>query len=518
MGRSLINVKVMNMKLLILFTLCNVLHMVLGQIGFAKWLTDNPTEVENVEVPWVKEKPVPEWLLGTYLKNGPALSTFGGQKRYANVADGWGKVNKFNIDSNGVRWSAKFLRTPTFKKCEEAHEIVPHITLGAVEPDDWTLADFPEISANSADNTMVTIFKMADEFIASTDLAEVNIFNITTLEQIQIFDTNPASTGSSAHWRKEPGTNNMLNYHIKGTAGVWETLHLYRYPGGDLHHPEEIGSFHITHSTMIHMFSVTEQYAIFFIYPISIDMVCGMNHLLHNLMECLRWKGETTSTDIVVISLTTGKVVSHTYTEGIYSTHHINAYETIEEDSEKVVVDIVRAPWYALVNFTDRNSILNWEDSGAMSNKFILSRYTIDITKNEVEESSWSNELGIPYINQFDFPLINPEYEGKPYCYAYGQAIVENYRQYLVKKNICNSAEDKVWFIENHYTGEPYFIPRPGADLEDDGVVLVTVMNGYTEETYLLLLDGLSFETIATATLPEHIPMSIHATWVPEIV
>ena len=70
--------------------------------------------------------------------------------------------------------------------------------------------------------------------------------------------------------------------------------------------------------------------------------------------------------------------------------------------------------------------------------------------------------------------------------------------------------------MENHYTGEPFFIPRPGAELEDDGVLLVTVMNGLTESTYLLLLDGLTFETTAMAHLPEFIPMSIHATWVPE--
>jgi len=329
------------------------------------------------------------------------------------------------------------------------------------------------------------------------------------------------STASSAHWRKEPGTNNILNFHVKGTPGVWETIHLYRYPDGDLHNPVEIGNFHISHSTMIHMFGVSENYAIFFVYPVSIDMVCAMEHLLHNLVACLKWKGDHVSTDIVVMNLHTGDITSHTKTEGLYATHHINAYEIVEKDVEQLVVDIVRAPWYAMTNSTDRDTMINAEDTGIMNNLFNISRYTIDLRNpsvTAVSETSWPNEQDIPYINQFDFPLINPEYEGKHYCYAYGQAIVETFRQYLVKKNICDSSQDKVWFEENHYSGEPYFVPRPGAELEDDGVVLVVMMNGYTEESYLMMLDGQTFEKIAVAPLPEIVPMSIHGTWVPEIV
>jgi len=509
------------------FLLIFCLNFVSCQVGFEKWISDSLDELENVDVRWEESEPVPEWLSGTYLKIGPAISTFGGEKSYGNIGDGWAKINKFNIDNKGLKMNARFIRTPTFSKCEEAHEIIPHMTLGPVIPDDWKLEDFPEIASNGADNTIVTTTRMGNDFIASTDLPVVNIFNITTLEHIHVFnpknESHPkiSSTASSAHWRKEPGTNNMLNFHVQGTTGVWETIHLYRYPDGDLHHPTEIGSFRITHSTMIHMFGVSENYAIFFIYPIAIDIVCAMEHLLHNMMECLKWKGENTSTDIIVMSLHTGDIVSHTQTEGLYATHHINAYEIVEDDVEKLIVDIVRAPWYAITNSTDRETMLNAEDTGIMTNNFIISRYTIDIrdpSLSAVVESSWSNDLDIPYINQFDFPRINPEYEGKPYCYAYGQAIVETFRQYLVKKNICDSSQDKVWFEENHYTGEPYFIPRPGAELEDDGVVLVVVLNGYTEQSYLLLLDGQTFEKMATAHLPAIIPMSIHGTWIPEIL
>ena len=39
----------------------------------------------------------------------------------------------------------------------DAHEIIPHLTLGAVVPDDWTIGDMDEIGENGSDNTIVTI-------------------------------------------------------------------------------------------------------------------------------------------------------------------------------------------------------------------------------------------------------------------------------------------------------------------------------------------------------------------------
>ena len=92
----------------------------------------------------------------------------------------------------------------------------------------------------------------------------------------------------------------------------------------------------------------------------------------------------------------------------------------------------------------------------------------------KVFSSSWENNAAEaqPYYNQFDFPKVNPNYYGRypffksdyfsffifnygttsliivvtcrHYCFAYGQAIVDVRRQYLVKKNVCDSTEDKV--------------------------------------------------------------------------
>ena len=71
----------------------------------------------------------------------------------------------------------------------------------------------------------------------------------------------------------------------------------------------------------------------------------------------------------------------------------------------------------------------------------------------------------------------------------------------------------QIWVKEHHYNGEPLFVPRPGATEEDDGIVIVIVLDGATELSYLMLLDGQTFETVAEARLDTFIPMSIHGSW-----
>ena len=75
----------------------------------------------------------------------------------------------------------------------------------------------------------------------------------------------------------------------------------------------------------------------------------------------------------------------------------------------------------------------------------------------------------------------------------------------------------QIWYKEEHYSGEPIFIPNPNGTSEDDGVLLVIVLDGATQLSYLLLLDGQSFETLAEARMDTFIPMSIHGSWYNEI-
>jgi carotenoid cleavage dioxygenase-like enzyme len=54
------------------------------------------------------------------------------------------------------------------------------------------------------------------------------------------------------------------------------------------------------------------------------------------------------------------------------------------------------------------------------------------------------------------------------------------------KKDLCNENNDKYWFVENHYSVEAWFVPSPNKNSEDDGILVVPVLDGVRKESYLL--------------------------------
>ena len=54
-------------------------------------------------------------------------------------------------------------------------------------------------------------------------------------------------------------------------------------------------------------------------------------------------------------------------------------------------------------------------------------------------------------------------------------------------------------------------MPAPGAQAEDDGVLLSAVLDGDSGGSYLLVLDATNMETLATAEVKgPHIPFGFH--------
>ena len=105
--------------------------------------------------------------------------------------------------------------------------------------------------------------------------------------------------------------------------------------------------------------------------------------------------------------------------------------------------------------------------SGVSTNKNEeFTRYTINLTTQKISHSYLPNPTNSQWTNHFDFPVINERFRGKKYCYVFGWAAFDYSRIALVKKNVCDGTQDKVWYVENHYSSEMWFLESPGTQIK----------------------------------------------------
>ncbi|KAK1265995.1 hypothetical protein QJS04_geneDACA002688 [Acorus gramineus] len=111
---------------------------------------------------------------------------------------------------------------------------------------------------------------------------------------------------------------------------------------------------------------------------------------------------------------------------------------------------------------------------------------------------------------------INQDYLGKKYRYAYacGARRPCNFPNTITKIDLVEKKANS-WHEEGAVPSEPFFVARPGATKEDDGVV-ISIVSDKNGEGYALMLDGSTFEEIARAKFPYGLPYGLHGCWVPK--
>merc|ERR1719481_713867 len=322
-----------------------------------------------------------------------------------------------------------------------------------------------------------------------------------------------------AHWLREPGTQNSLYFNVKKglTGAPWVDVMRYR-PGDSYQEPQTITTMPLNKFSYIHSFSVTQKYIVFMFYPVILEPEKVSEANFH-AMDLLDGSNKTDTTDIYVVNKDTGEVKGPFPTPWSYSVHHINAYE---ESDEEIVLDMCPSQFDNLRDYLKMDNMLNPPPAGtpAAETSTMLDeevkRYVINLKTGNVDISKFPNPLDSRFINKFDFPMINENYRGKEYCYTYGVSMYAYSRTALVKKDVCNSEGDKVWYTENHYVSEMSFIPTPGGETEDDGVLFTITFDGTKEQSYIMLLDAKEFKVISTSYLPHNIPWSAHGMYFAE--
>ena len=165
----------------------------------------------------------------------------------------------------------------------------------------------------------------------------------------------------------------------------------------------------------------------------------------------------------------------------------------------------------------DIDLMLHHNETDSQVASQVMKRVRLNKESRQVVVEDWPNQGNVPMMNTMDFPAINMKYQGIKNRFAYGWVGIDYWRMTLIKKDLEDSTNYKLWFTESHYPGELFFIPNPTGTAEDDGVLVTIVFDGEREQSYVLVLDGQTFTEINRSYLPYNVPFSFHGNWFPEL-
>merc|ERR1712000_527802 len=187
--------------------------------------------------------------------------------------------------------------------------------------------------------------------------------------------------------------------------------------------------------------------------------------------------------------------------------------------------------------------------------QIFFDRFTFEVQGNKAKRDSWAEEHGNAYSTptryevdletrtvtsrqlfpdvkgqcapnskwcEFDLYSLHPDDFGRPYCGFWAQQVFFNSSSFgaqgVVRVELCGPEGPKVaasWYQRNAYPGEAQFVPKPGSKDKTEGVMIFKIFEGDTGYSKIIVADAKTMKTIASATLPIRIPLTIHGNWYP---
>lgn len=452
-------------------------------------------EYEENQLPLKVRGKIPDWLSGTLVRNGPVNVTVKGEKN-AHWFDGLAMLHAFSMSQGNVCYTNKFLRTDDYKTVFEKGSL----SYGGFASDPCRslfkrfFTFFSSSSSPKLHNTNVNVAKIAEEYVALTEVPLPVRFDPITLETLGVLDYEDElpkdKCWESAHPHRNYETKELVNYLID--YGRMSHYVLYRLVEGSKSR-EIIGKIPVREPSYMHSFALTEHYLVLTEFPFVVrplDLITKSQAFIKNFA----WEPER-GTTFTVINRSTGERVCQYKTKPFFSFHHANAYEK----GELLYLDLVTYP--------DATIMTDLASQETQVTK--LERFTLSLKTGEIKAETLLHR-------SMEFPRINEQFDGLPYQFVYlaepGDSSEKHASCPLYKLNV-ETKEVQIWEEEGCFPGEPVFVAAPGGKEEDEGVLLTIVLNKTKGSSFLLVLDGKSFQEIGRAEVEHRIPAGLHSQY-----
>ncbi|KAL7647120.1 UNVERIFIED_CONTAM: hypothetical protein RMT77_002378 [Armadillidium vulgare] len=497
---------------------------------------------------------LPSWLRGDLIRVGPGKFDMGDNFTTNHWLDGLAIMYKFSIKDNQVTFCKRFVESDAYKKAHKAGRPV-YTEFGTKAFPDLTKSLFSRLvssfdSSCVTDNAGCNIMRIEDEIFVSSEtcyMRRIEQNTLDTKEKVDMHKIAGTNFASSHVITDDTGTS----YNIGFTIFSGPKYHIMKRSPSNNNTGKDVwlntrciatlpSSWKASYS-YIHSFGLTENYLVFLEQPLLVNVLRLATSQVkgRSLNDCLEWHPQEL-VKFIIVSKKTGEVVKTKYIsdEPFLVMHHVNAFEV----KGQLVVDFVAYPNTDIIEKLYLEKVRNNEFEEKSPSKLL--RFVLPLV-DDIEDVQEGEELvSVPNCTAsavrarkdsrgdfiqvsgmeigetgMDMPTFNNERRCKPYRYVYGNG---GFDQGYYKNAVCKiDTETGVSQIfkesEYHYPSEPIFVPRPFAAHEEDGVVLVSMVETRKDRPHaLVVLDAQSFTEIARIETMEVIPTALHGIFVPE--
>jgi len=409
--------------------------------------------------------------------------------------DGDGMVHMISFKDGHADYRNRFIRTRGFEAEQEAGQSL------------WGgLMDGPGVSLrpgfgahgglkdSSSTDVVVHGGKIVSTFY---QCGEAYWLDPETLEQGGVASWGPLD-GVSAHTKVDEATGELLFFNYSKHAPYMHYGVVDRH--GKLTHYTPVP---LPGARLPHDMAFSANYSILNDLPVFWD-----EELLKRGIHAVRAHDGLPSRFAVIPRYGQAKDVRWFEARPTYILHFLNAYE----DGDEVVMDayfqenptprpLADAPdgYGHMMGFLDEHSFLPR-----------LHRYRFNLKTGETTERHLDERT-------LEFGMFNQRYAGKPYRYAYSTTSKPGWFLFtgFVKHDLETGESWQVSLPDGRYASEAPFVPRIGAQDEDDGYLVSFIIDETAGRSECVLIDCKRFEDgpVCRIALPHKISSGTHAVW-----
>jgi beta,beta-carotene 9',10'-dioxygenase len=432
---------------------------------------------------------LPEWLRGQLVRTAPAVFERAAW-RAGHLFDGLSLLYGFTIEPGRVTFRQRLLASKTVDAIDRGKPVSGFATRLQRSWLQRLLHPIPPVT----DNTNVNVVPFREHWLALTESQEQHCIDADSLASRGLLaydDELPRMLLMSAHPQPDPRGAGLVNV---GTAFGGSSAWVVFRQAGAVRQVE--GKLPLKRVPYLHSFGVSREHVVLVDHPLRANPV-RMLFSNRGYIDHFRWRPER-GTRLWKLERRSGKFTAYE-TEPLFCFHTVSAFD----DGEDVVVDLLAYDDPQVVH-AFRTETLASGAFPAFMPRYLRAR--LSPSKRRVELEPLSDA-------RFEFPVTAPQ-RAAPRRHAWGVHLSEDPSRAWSSQVVHVAPGTSTRFEEPGFAwAEPNFVARPGAQDEDDGVLLTLGHHTQRDLSALAILDARTLEPRARCEVPLSLPFGFHGNF-----